>query len=68
MRDLLGILFAAVGFGFLSFALFMGLSLLLGDMVFAVCLLALPGIIVGTGLGVVQALKSGGAAEDEEEG
>ncbi|WP_295631988.1 hypothetical protein [uncultured Intestinimonas sp.] len=52
----------AVGFGFLSFALFMGLSLLLGEMVFALCLLALPGVIVGTGLGVVQALK-----QDREE-
>ena len=62
MKDLLGTLFSAAGFGFLSFALFMGLSLLLGDMVFAVCLLALPGIIVGTGLGVVQALK-----QDREE-
>ena len=62
MKDLLGILFGAVGFGFLSFALFMGLSLLLGDMVFAVCLLALPGVIAGTGLSVVQALK-----QDREE-
>ena len=60
MKDLLGI--RAVGFGFLSFALFMGLSLLLGEMVFALCLLALPGVIVGTGLGVVQALK-----QDREE-
>ena len=62
MKDLLGTLFSAVGFGFLSFALFMGLSLLLGEMVFALCLLALPGVIVGTGLGVVQALR-----QDREE-
>lgn len=67
MRDLLGILFSVVGFGFLSFALFMGLSFLLGNTVFLVCLLAMPGVIVGTGLGVVQALKGGQGEEGTEE-
>ena len=62
MKDLLGILFSAVGFGLISLVLFLMLSALLGEMVFALCLLALPGVIVGTGLGVVQALK-----QDREE-
>lgn len=62
MKDLLGILFSAVGFGLISLVLFLMLSALLGEMVFALCLLALPGVIVGTGLGVVQALR-----QDREE-
>lgn len=68
MKDLLGILFSAVGFGFISFILFMALLALLGNMVFMIYFLfAMPGVIVGTGLGVVQALKGGQGEEGTEE-
>ena len=53
------ILFYGIGFGLISLFLFWCLAALSLDLVMLVLQFAMPGVIIGTGYGVVRALSEG---------